>query len=82
MPKKADVSGKKKWRIVVDFTIGDNFPIPVISEILDALGKSKYFSTIYCASEFLQVPVKAEDQAKTAFSTREGHFHYKKCRLV
>jgi len=84
VPKKEDASGKKKWRIVVDFrklndvTIGDSFPIPVISEILDALGKSKYFSTIDCASGFLQVPVKHEDQAKTAFSTREGHFQYKR----
>jgi hypothetical protein len=59
-------------------TIGDSFPIPVISEILGALGKSKYFPTIDCASGFLQVPVKAEDQAKTAFSTREGHFQYKR----
>jgi hypothetical protein len=84
IPKKEDASGKRKWRIVVDFrklndvTIGDSFPIPVISEILDALGKSKYFSTIDCASGFLQVPVKHEDQAKTAFSTREGHFQYKR----
>ena len=80
-PKKTDASGKKKWRIVVDFrklnvTIGDSFSIPVISEILDAFGKSKYFSTIDCASGFLQVPVKLEDQAKTAFSTREGHFEH------
>ena len=84
VPKKADASGKKKWRIVVDFrklnevTIGDSFPIPVISEILDTLGNSKYFSTIDCASGFLQVPVKLADQAKTAFSTREGHFQYKR----
>jgi hypothetical protein len=84
VPKKEDASGKKKWRIVVDFrklndiTIGDSFPIPVISEILDALVKSKYFSTIDCASGFLQVPVKHEDKAKTAFSTREGHFQYKR----
>jgi hypothetical protein len=62
--KKADASGKKKWRIVVDFrklnyvTIGDSFPIPVISEVLDALGNSKYYSTINYASCFLQVPVK------------------------
>jgi hypothetical protein len=82
IPKKTDASGKKKWRIVVDFrklndvTIGDSFPIPVISEILDALGKSKYFSTIDCANGFHQVPVKLEDQPKTAFSTREGHFQY------
>jgi hypothetical protein len=64
VPKKADDSGEKKCRIVVDFrklndvTIGDSFPIPVISEILDTLGKSKYFSTIDCASGFLQSPCK------------------------
>jgi len=62
--------------------IFSNFPIPVMSEILDALGKSKYFSTIDCASGFLQVPVKAQDQAKTAFSTREGHFQYKRMPLA
>jgi hypothetical protein len=84
IPKKKDASGRKKWRIVVDFrklnevTVGDSFPLPVITEILDALGNSKYFSTIDCASGFLQVPVRPEDQAKTAFSTREGHFHYKR----
>jgi hypothetical protein len=84
VPKKTDASGKRKWRIVVDFrklndvTIGDSFPIPVISEVLDALGNSKYFSTIDCASGFLQVPVKPEDQAKTAFSTPQGHYEYKR----
>ena len=47
--KKENASGKKKWRIVVDFrklnevTVGDSFPLPVISEILDTLGNSKYF---------------------------------------
>ena len=47
VPNKADDSGKKKRRTVLDFrklndvTIGNSFPIPVISEILDALGKSK-----------------------------------------
>jgi hypothetical protein len=83
IPKKEDASGRKKWRIVVDFrnlnevTVGDSFPLPVITEIFDALGNSKYFFTIDCASGFLQVPVRPEDQAKTAFSTPEGHFHYK-----
>ena len=63
------------FRKLNDVTIGDSFPIPVLSEILDALGKSKYFSTIDCASGFLQVPVKLEDQSNTAFSTRD-HFQY------
>jgi hypothetical protein len=84
IPKKADASGRKKWRIVVDFrklnevTVGDSFPLPVITEILDTLGKSKYFSTIDCANGFLQVPVRPEDQPKTAFSTRKRHFQYKR----
>jgi hypothetical protein len=49
VPKKADASGKKKWRIVVDFrklndvTIVDSFPIAIILEILDVLGNSRYF---------------------------------------
>jgi len=52
--------------------------LPVISEILNTLGNSKYFSTTDCASGFLQVPVRPEDQAKTVFSTREQHFQYKR----
>jgi hypothetical protein len=46
--KKEDASGKQKWRLVVDFrrlnkvTIGDSYPLPLITEILDALGKARY----------------------------------------
>ena len=58
VPKKLDASGQRKWRVVVDYrklndvTIGDTYPIPQISEILDQLGKSKYFSTLDLASGF------------------------------
>ena len=44
IPKKVDASCKQKWRIVVNFRkvndvmVGDSFPIPMISEILDNLG--------------------------------------------
>ena len=84
IPKKEDASGKKKWKIVVDFrklnevTVGSSVPLPVIYEILDTLGNSKYFSTVDCVSRFLQAPVKPEDQANTAFTTGEGHFQYKR----
>jgi hypothetical protein len=39
VPKKIDASGKKKWRICVDFrklneiTIGDSYPLPNIQDI-------------------------------------------------
>jgi len=41
VPKKLDSSGKRKWRICVDFlklndiTVGDSFPLPNIQDILD-----------------------------------------------
>jgi hypothetical protein len=83
VPKKADSSGKVKWRVVVDFrklndvTLGDSFPIPIISDVLNSLGNSRYFSSIDCASGFYQIPLRAEDQPKTAYSTDYGHFEYK-----
>ena len=81
--KKLDSSGKTKRRVVVDFrklndvTVGDSFPIPNITDVLDSLGKSKYFSTVDCASGFWQIPLREEDRPKTAFSTEYGHFGYK-----
>ena len=45
VPKKADASGKKKWRIVIDFrminedTDQDAYPLPIIDGIIDHLGK-------------------------------------------
>jgi len=83
VPKKTDSSGKVKWRVMVDFrklndvTLGDSFPIPVISDVLNSLGNSRYFSSIDCASGFYQIPLRAEDRPKTAFSTDYGHFEYK-----
>jgi len=47
VPKKEDISGNRKYRVVVDFrklnnvTIGDAFPMPNVTEILDRLGKPK-----------------------------------------
>ena len=82
VPKKIDASGERKWRIVIDYrklndiTIGDTYPIPNITEILDQLGKSKYFSTLDLASGFHQIKMSPEDAAKTAFSVPQGHFQF------
>lgn len=82
VPKKSDASGKKKWRIVVDYrklnekTVDDKFPIPNIEEILDKLGRSVYFTTIDLKSGFHQIEVEKTDRQKTAFSTDKGHFEF------
>jgi hypothetical protein len=48
VPKKVGTDGKRKWRLVGDFrklnekSVGDAYPLPDITEILDQLGQSKY----------------------------------------
>jgi hypothetical protein len=80
--KKEDASKKEKWRLVVDFlrlnevTVGDSYPLPLISDILSALGKARYYTTVDLASGFHQVSLREEDRQKTAFSMPGGHFEF------
>ena len=82
VPKKVDASGKPKLRIVVDFrklndlTIGDSFPLPNITDILDQLGNAKYFTTLDLASGYHQIQLTERDKHKTAFSTPYGHYEF------
>ena len=82
VPKKADSHGNKKWRMVIDYralnekTIGDAYPLPNITEILDQLGSAKYFSVFDLAYGFHQIPMDETDAPKTAFSTPHGHYEF------
>lgn len=81
VPKKG-TDGEKKWRLVVDFRqlnkkiVPDKFPLPRIDEILDQLGRAKYFSTLDLMSGFHQIPIEEQDKKYTAFSTDTGHFEF------
>lgn len=66
------------FRKLNDKPIGDAYPLPNITDILDQLGKVRYFSCFDLASSFHQIPMDPQDSAKTAFSTSNGHFEYKK----
>lgn len=76
------VSAQLKWSVVIDYrkfdelTTTENYPLPNISDILYQFGRVKYFSTIDLRSGIHQIPVKREDQCKTAFSTPYGHYEY------
>ena len=87
LPKKLDSSSKRKWRVLVDFrklndvTVGDSFPIPVISNVLDSLGMSKFFQTVDSASGFWQIPVRTEDRPKTALVRNTDILNINLCPL-
>jgi len=50
--------------------------MPNINEVLDRIGKAKYFTALDLASGYHQVEMKPEDTEKTAFSAEGGHFEF------
>ena len=57
-------------------TVGDAYPIPNNSDILDQLGHSTYFTTLYLASGYHQIEMHPRDTEKTAFSVPLGHYEF------
>jgi hypothetical protein len=68
--------------MVVDFrklnekTVGDAHPLPDITEILDQLGQSKYFTSLYMAMSYHHIELEPGEGPKTVFSTTHGHWEY------
>jgi len=56
----------------------DAYPMPRIDELIDQLGKAQYLSTLDLTKGYWQVPVSADAQQKTAFTTPFGLFEFKR----
>lgn len=69
-------------RMCVDYhglnkiTVKIRYPLPLISGLLDQLGQAKIYTKIDLRGAYNLVRIKAEDEWKTAFRTRYGHFEY------
>ena len=70
------------YRLVIDYrilnshTVKENFPIPVIEDLLAKIGKAQWFSTLDLMSGYYQISVKKEDRPKTAFVTPFGKYQF------
>ena len=52
------------------------YPLPLIGESLDRLGRAKQFIQLNLTSAYHQIRICKGDEWKTAFRTRYGHFEY------
>ena len=64
------------YRKLNDVTIADQYPLPRIDDVLDALSKGKYFAVIDLKSGYWQIPLEARDACKTAFRTLDGFYEF------
>lgn len=86
VPKKSLPNSKeKRWRLVIDYRqinkklVADKFPLPRIDDILDQLGRAKYFSCLDLMSGFHQIPLEEKSRDLTSIST--GNVSYRFTRL-
>ena len=59
-----------------DFTIKNQYLLPLIDKFLDRLGQAKQFTQLNLISTYHQMRIKESDEWKTGFWTWYGHFEY------
>ena len=64
------------YRKLNEVTTKDAYPLPRIDDCLEALGGSKWFSTLDLASGYWQVMLDKDDREKTAFSAAGGLYQF------
>ena len=70
----------EKKRMVQDYqylnswTIKNNYPLPLILDLIDSIGKKKVFTKMDLCWGYNNVRIKKGDEWKTAFSIPEGSF--------
>ncbi len=73
---------------VVDFfavnklTVPDHYPLPVLSQLLQANGKGNtVFTILDLKTGFWQIPLDAKSREVTACSTSTGHYEWLRCPM-
>jgi hypothetical protein len=67
------------FRNLNKYTFKDNHPMPLISDLIDAIGPNKkYFTTLNCISGYLQIQMDENSKKYTAFATHDGLYQFRR----
>ena len=70
--------GKKRmvqdYRYLNEWTVKNNYPLPLILDVLENIGTKKVFTKMDLRWEYNNVRIKEGDEWKAAFTTPEGSF--------
>jgi hypothetical protein len=64
------------YRALNQASVKNRYPLPLISEILERVGKAKIFTKLDLRGAYNLIRIKEGDEFKTAFRTRYGQFEY------
>ena len=64
------------YRALNERTFKDAYPLPLISETLDCLGGSAWFTVVDLKSGYWQIELDEESREKTAFASHKGLFEF------
>lgn len=56
----------------------ERYPLPLIEDQIDRLGKAKYYTSIDMKNGFYQIAISPDSTKYTAFVTPDGHFEFLK----
>ena len=68
--------GTKRLKKAKQHLKKSSWPLPVIDDMLAALGKAKYVTTLDKKSGYLQIPLNEEDKDKMDFTCHRGLCKY------
>ena len=57
-------------------TVKKKYPIPLIADLFDQLGKARYFTKLELRSNYYQVRILEGDEPKNTYVTRYGSYEF------
>jgi len=64
----------QNYRYLNSWTIKNNYPLPLISDLIDSIGKKRVFTKMDLRWKYNNMRIKEGDEWKAAFSTPERSF--------